>query len=120
MLVVASARRTLKYRLIKHIGEFRGIMCRYPPRESFDPLRGNAPSSSSSSSSSLPPFSASSRSPGAKLSLTRSGLSSTNCMRQDSSVCSCTRQHGKYTRVSMSADQALTLITFIASHERLF
>jgi len=38
MLVVASAGRTLKYRLIKHIREFRGIMCRYPPRESFDPI----------------------------------------------------------------------------------
>lgn len=90
VLVVASAGRTLKYRLIKHIREFRGIMCRYPPRESFDPLRGNAPPSSSSSPSSPPPFSASSRSPGADLSLTWGGLSSTNCTRQDSSVCSCT------------------------------
>jgi len=89
MLVVALAGRTLKYRLIKHIREFRGIMCRYPPRESFDPLRGNAPPSSSSSPSSPPPFSASSRS-SADLSLTRGGLSSTNCTRQDSSVCSCT------------------------------
>lgn len=89
VLVVASVERTLKYRLIKHIREFRGIMCRYPPRESFDPLRGNAPPSSSSSPSSPPPFSASSRTPGADLSLTRGGLSSTNCTRQDSSVCSC-------------------------------